>query len=270
MPLELAYGLMILFAATFGGAVGSFLNVVIYRLPNGLSLISPPSHCPVCKTAICWYDNVPVFGWIMLRGRCRNCRCPISIRYPLVEAVTAAMFAALALVENPLQAAYPCHVLLLSTLLCSALIEIDGHRPPIRLFLPTLAASVVVPLLWPVWQPTLTHHPEIATPFDLPVGFAAGLVLGSLLHLIQVARQKNQAEPLKPPVAGLALGLIAVGTLLGWPSLTVITLASVGVYALLLVPARERTNLRVPPSLWLLIATLTWLLASFALATNGR
>jgi leader peptidase (prepilin peptidase)/N-methyltransferase len=75
-----------------GLAVGSFLNVVIHRLPRGESLIWPASRCPACKAAIHWYDNVPVVGWILLGGRCRACRAPIALRYPLVEAVTAAVF----------------------------------------------------------------------------------------------------------------------------------------------------------------------------------
>ena len=82
-----------------GAAVGSFLNVVVYRLPLGISLVHPPSHCPKCGKRIPWYDNVPVLGWIMLRGRCRQCHNPISARYPMVEAITAAMFGAVAVVE---------------------------------------------------------------------------------------------------------------------------------------------------------------------------
>ncbi|MGL4943412.1 MAG: prepilin peptidase [Thermoguttaceae bacterium] len=76
----------------FGGAVGSFLNVVVYRLPRGESLISPPSHCPKCGHHIRFSDNVPVVGWIFLGGRCRDCRAAISVRYPLVEAAVAAIF----------------------------------------------------------------------------------------------------------------------------------------------------------------------------------
>jgi leader peptidase (prepilin peptidase) / N-methyltransferase len=136
--------MMVAFAAVFGGCVGSFLNVVVYRLPNGLSLISPPSHCPQCKEPIRWYDNVPVFGWIMLGGHCRHCHGWIPIRYPLVEAFTAAMFAALAMVEDPLTAAYPCHLMLLCTLLCAVLIKVDGNRPPWRLFVPALFALITL------------------------------------------------------------------------------------------------------------------------------
>jgi leader peptidase (prepilin peptidase)/N-methyltransferase len=140
---DAAYWLPVLCSAVFGGVVGSFLNVVVYRLPHGISLITPPSHCPICKQPIRWFDNVPVLGWIMLRGRCRNCRCPIPIRYPAVEAITAAIFAGLAAIESPLSVAYVCHLVLLCTLLCAVLIAIDGHRPPWRLFIPALAAGIV-------------------------------------------------------------------------------------------------------------------------------
>ena len=75
---DAAHWLIVLWLCLVGGAVGSFLNVVVYRLPLGISLIRPPSHCPACKQPIRWFDNVPVFGWIMLRGRCRNCRSSIS------------------------------------------------------------------------------------------------------------------------------------------------------------------------------------------------
>lgn len=75
-----------------GLCVGSFLNVCIYRIPLEKSLLRPPSHCPSCKRPLRWFENVPVFGWIALRGRCRTCGTPISAEYPIVEALTAAVF----------------------------------------------------------------------------------------------------------------------------------------------------------------------------------
>ena len=80
------------FVFAFGACIGSFLNVVIYRLPAGLSLIHPPSRCPNCTHRLGNTENVPILGWLWLRGRCRWCRAPISIRYPLVEAATGVLF----------------------------------------------------------------------------------------------------------------------------------------------------------------------------------
>ena len=76
----------------FGACVGSFLNVLVYRLPRRKNLIHPPSHCPHCGHLIRWYDNVPVVGWIKLRGKCRDCRLPISFRYPCVEGFCGLFF----------------------------------------------------------------------------------------------------------------------------------------------------------------------------------
>src|SRR3954469_1377768 len=88
-------------AAPFGFRLGSFLNVVAYRLPRGESLVRPRSRCTSCQAEVRSYDNVPVVSWLVLRGRCRHCRAPISPRYPLVELVTALAFAAVAIVRGP-------------------------------------------------------------------------------------------------------------------------------------------------------------------------
>jgi leader peptidase (prepilin peptidase)/N-methyltransferase len=76
-----------------GSCIGSFLNVVVYRLPRGQSLVHPPSRCPRCEHPLAWYDNVPVLGWIFLRGKCRYCHEPISPRYPIVEGICGTLFA---------------------------------------------------------------------------------------------------------------------------------------------------------------------------------
>lgn len=82
-------------AFIWGAVWGSFLNVVIYRLPAGLNLATPPSRCPKCMTQLAWYDNVPIFGWLWLRGKCRYCKVPIPIRYPAIELLTGLLGLAL-------------------------------------------------------------------------------------------------------------------------------------------------------------------------------
>jgi leader peptidase (prepilin peptidase) / N-methyltransferase len=91
----MAHAVHIVFLFVLGACVGSFLNVVVWRVPRKgwRSLLSPPSHCPSCRHGLAWYDNVPVLGWIFLRGRCRYCGLAISPRYPIIEFITGAMFA---------------------------------------------------------------------------------------------------------------------------------------------------------------------------------
>jgi leader peptidase (prepilin peptidase) / N-methyltransferase len=92
--------LEIVAAAVLGALIGSFLNVVIWRLPRGESLVSPGSHCPSCGKPLAAYDNVPVLSWVALGGRCRTCGAPISPRYPIVELLTAASFAGVVAVRG--------------------------------------------------------------------------------------------------------------------------------------------------------------------------
>jgi len=89
--------LLWVYAAVVGACVGSFLNVCVHRWPAGESVVSPPSRCPECGAGIRWHDNVPVLGWLWLRGKCRACRAPISIQYPLIELTTASLWLAAAL-----------------------------------------------------------------------------------------------------------------------------------------------------------------------------
>jgi leader peptidase (prepilin peptidase)/N-methyltransferase len=82
-----------LFAGAFGACIGSLINVLVYRLPLGLSVVTPPSRCPKCETRLTWRENLPIIGWLMLRGRCRFCKLKISAEYPIVESIVALMFA---------------------------------------------------------------------------------------------------------------------------------------------------------------------------------
>jgi leader peptidase (prepilin peptidase)/N-methyltransferase len=128
-----------------GLLVGSFLNVVIYRLPRGESLVSPGSHCPSCGTPVKPYDNIPVVSWLLLRGRCRSCAAPISPRYPLVEALTGAAFVGVALtrgVNDDLAVWLPFAAMLIAV----AGIDLDHRIIPNKIVLPAaiwgLAATI--------------------------------------------------------------------------------------------------------------------------------
>jgi len=127
----------------FGLAVGSFLNVVIYRVPRGESPIRPGSHCPACGNEVSNRHNVPVFGWLLLRGRCADCAAPISARYPLVEAGTAALFVAVA-AKFGLSWELPAYLYLAAVAIALAAIDIDVLRLPDAIVLPSYFVAPVL------------------------------------------------------------------------------------------------------------------------------
>lgn len=93
--MGLATATQVLFVFAFGACVGSLINVIVYRLPRGIGIVTPPSRCSACQTRLTWRENIPILGWVILRGRCRFCKARISPEYPLVEGITAALFAGL-------------------------------------------------------------------------------------------------------------------------------------------------------------------------------
>ena len=144
-------------AGVFGLAIGSFLNVVVHRVPAGLSVVAPASACPQCDHPIRRRDNVPVLSWVLLRAKCRDCAAPISARYPVVEAATAVLFVLVALVvPQPLGATTIGEALgrtvllgallfLMAVSVALSLIDLDTHRLPNAIVYP--AAVVLLVLL---------------------------------------------------------------------------------------------------------------------------
>ena len=120
------------FAGVLGAVVGSFLNVVAYRLPRRESLISPPSHCPACGAHVKPYDNVPILSWLLLRGHCRSCSAPISPRYPLVEALTAALCVGAVLAHRS-AAGIVLSIALILLVVPAALIDLEHRVIPNRI-----------------------------------------------------------------------------------------------------------------------------------------
>lgn len=125
----------------FGLTIGSFLNVVIYRVPNDLSIVKPDSHCPICKTPIAWYDNIPIFSWIMLGAKCRHCRTHISARYPLIEGLTGLGWG-LAFGLLPLPQAL-LFVFMFSALIAVALIDLGHWVVPLSLVVTLLIGDAL-------------------------------------------------------------------------------------------------------------------------------
>jgi len=133
-------GALVVGGAVLGLMIGSFLNVVAYRVPLGLSVVSPPSACPSCQSPIRARDNIPVMGWLLLRGRCRDCSEPIPFRYPLVEAATAAGFAGLALLIGP-SWTLPAYWVAAAVAIALTLVDLDHRLIPNAILFPGLAAG---------------------------------------------------------------------------------------------------------------------------------
>ncbi|HEV8578482.1 MAG TPA: prepilin peptidase [Thermoanaerobaculia bacterium] len=205
--MHLFQALLGVYAAVLGLIVGSYLNVVIYRLPRGISTVLPRSRCPECGAAIRALDNVPVFSFLLLGGRCRACRERISWRYPLIEAATAALFAACFL-RFGVSFEAPAAALFGSLMLALAVIDFDHMILPDRLTYPAIALGILLQPLLP-W----------ARLWDGPWGAWAGGALGALLGA-GVLLAVWSAWYFVRHEEGMGLGdvkmLAAIGAFLGW------------------------------------------------------
>ncbi|MCP3177415.1 prepilin peptidase [Desulfuromonas sp. KJ2020] len=146
----------LIFAFILGAVIGSFLNVCIYRVPAGESVISPPSRCPKCDAGIRWYQNIPVLSWFFLRGRCASCKAPISGRYPAVEALTGGLFV-LVLWTFEFQAATLVYWIFVSALVVITFIDLDHQIIPDVISLPGIPVGFVCSFFvpWLSWTDSL-------------------------------------------------------------------------------------------------------------------
>ena len=241
-----------------GASIGSFLNVVAYRLPLGRSL-NGHSACPFCTTAIAGSDNIPVFAWLRLRGRCRTCHLPISIQYPLVELAVGLIFLAMYFIEfgvagtnlpgtgnrpegigliwmsvtRALAVRVLLAVYLLSGLIAAALMVVRGSRVPLALIVWLALILVVGPLIFPEaiivpwWGlPSPNPLPSSLSRVDVAIsqalGLLSGLILGALT-LPLVCRSDNSLES-GDSMEGLSWmgAMICLGLLVGWQAVPLV------------------------------------------------
>jgi len=234
-------------ALVFGLAIGSFLNVVIWRVPAGKSVVSPPSSCTSCGTPIAPRDNVPVLSWLLLRGRCRNCEIRISARYPVVEAVTGIAFVLVTV--GAFAGVYPFAFALpllyfVTMSIALALIDLDTHTLPNKIVLPSYSfvagLLVIASALEAEWARLLTA--------------AVGMViLFGFYFLLAVISPRGMGfgDVKLAGVIGLLLGW------LGWGPLAVGGFSAFllgGLFSLLLI-ATKRVNRKggIPFGPWMIV-----------------
>jgi leader peptidase (prepilin peptidase)/N-methyltransferase len=239
-----------LFALLFGLAIGSFLNVCIYRIPLKKSIINPPSSCPQCGERIRIYDNIPLLSYIVLLGRCRSCRHPIPIRYPLVEAITGLVSAAL-FMRFHLSPEYFLFFGFAAALLVIAFIDLDHKIIPDILSIPALIigfAATLLKLGVIPWTESL-------------VGIIGG---GGFLYLVATFFEKLRGH--QGMGGGDVKMLAMIGAWVGWRALPLIILISslagilIGGGSLLLAQKGMRT--RIPFGPFLALGALVWLFFS--------
>jgi leader peptidase (prepilin peptidase)/N-methyltransferase len=208
-------GLLIGLCALLGLAVGSFLNVVIYRVPRGESIVSPRSACPACGAQIRERDNIPVVSWLVLRGRCRDCRASISPRYPLVEVACAALFAGIAARFGD-QWDVPAFLVLFAGLLALSCIDVERLLLPKKIVYPL--TGLVAALLLLAAAATGNWHAYVTAVVCALGWFAVFFALNFMSPRIL-----GFGDVRLSLVLGLALGWLGVGyVLLGFFAANVI------------------------------------------------
>ncbi|TFH69547.1 prepilin peptidase [Cellulomonas sp. HD19AZ1] len=232
--------------ALLGLGVGSFLNVVIWRVPRDESVVRPPSACPSCGRPIAWYDNVPVVSWLVLRARCRRCGARISARYPAVEAVTGALFVGTAAVVG-WNLALPAFLYLAAISVALAVIDVDVRRLPDAIVLPSYPVAGAL-LALGAWTPGVGY--DGGAVLRAAVGGAALFALYLVLVLAKPGGM-GLGDLKLAGVLGLYLGWV------GWGALAVGTFAAFllgGVFGLVLMAVgRAGRKSQVPFGPWMLV-----------------
>ena len=246
-----------------GLCVGSFLNVVIYRVPRRESVVRPRSHCPACEAPIADRDNIPVLSWMLLRGRCRSCGARISVRYPLVELGTAVLFVAAA-VRLGATWQLPAFCVFFASLLAISVIDLDHYIIPNRVIYPTLAVTIPLLVVAAAADGSWDHLRNAA------IGGVAGFAVLLAIH-VAVPRGMGFGDVRLAGVIGMMLGWLGLRYLFLGLFLAFLLASIIGVA---LIAARLRSRKDAVPfgpfmALGAVLAVL-WGRAILSVYTRGR
>jgi leader peptidase (prepilin peptidase) / N-methyltransferase len=225
--------LLQILAIIIGASIGSFLNVVVYRVPAGLSILFPPSRCPHCLKRLSPRDNIPILGWFLIRGKCRYCHSPVSWRYPAVEALTAILFWSVAFHFGFSQPWFVllCYGAFLSWLLALTLIDLDTMTLPNQITQSGLVLGLI-------YQGAIALTPNVI-PYAAKLGFGSQLIVGITgavvgIWLLDIVRWLGTFFLGKEAMgAGDAKLAAMMGAWLGWQHLLLAVLLAAAVGSLL-------------------------------------
>jgi leader peptidase (prepilin peptidase)/N-methyltransferase len=241
----------------YGLVIGSFLNVVIWRVPRHESIVRPPSHCPECDTPIAPRDNIPVFSWILLRGRCRHCGLRISIRYPFIELFTAVLFAAVGARFHD-SWVLPAYLLLAGALIALSAIDLETYLLPNRIIYPVGIAAV------PLLAGGAALDGDIGGFARACAGAVVAFTIFLVIHLIS-PRGMGFGDVRLSAILGLYLAYLSWAELAGGLFAGFLYGAVVGV-ALIAVGARGRKQ-HIPFGPFLAAGTMTFVLFGNAIVS---
>jgi leader peptidase (prepilin peptidase)/N-methyltransferase len=243
-----------------GLCLGSFLNVCICRIPQEKSIAWPPSACPNCNNRIKWYDNIPVLSWFILQAKCRHCKLPISIAYPIIELLTAFFFLTLWLIYG-LSWFTPIYALAVFGLLLGTFIDLEHMILPDRI---TIGGMILFPILSTLFPPLQGQTTWMGGLKDSLIGLAAGFGLFWTIRELGTAAFKKEAMGF-----GDVKLMGALGALFGWQAIIYITFFSalVGAVAGISLIALQRKGIKseIPYGPYIALAAFSWLLGGFRL-----
>ncbi len=265
-PAEVPHGFEILFwfwtITTFivGTCIGSFLNVCIWRIPRGESIVSPPSHCPKCNHKLAWFENFPIFGWLILGGKCRKCKLPISPQYILMEILTGLMFVGVWLkvyyTQQPIFTLFP-YLIVTSLVITTFFIDLKHYIIPNETTYFTMIAGLIIAAVFPqFWDTTVWWRALLQSAISMSIGY---LALGAFAKVGEWTFKKDAlgwGDVKYIAAISAILGLncafftVLIGSILG-------TIFGVGAMVLF----KKSSKTVIPFGPYLVAATYIWILA---------
>lgn len=252
MTITELYPIFAVSAFCFGAIVASFLNVVIWRVPRGESIVSPPSHCPKCNAMIKWYQNIPILSWLALRGKCASCKAPISPRYVLIEALGGALYLA-AFLHYGLTPFLPVAWIWLALMIVGAMIDFDHQLLPDFV----TVGGMILGLVYAAYLSlAISWTPILVSLGGLAFGFGIFYLIRAAGSFVFKREAMGMGDVFLMGAVGALFGPFAVFFVLVFASLFG---AVIGTTLIALSKTKFRRYIEIPFGPYICMATLLWM-----------